>query len=296
MHDAAHILEQRILKARLFMEEHLDDAPSLDAIAAQAHFSPYHFHRVFTGMVGESVKAHMRRLRLERAAVRLLYSDRPLADIAFEAGYEAQEAFSRAFKALFGEGPALYRKQGNPEFLARGGTLRHDQKPSSGRTLESYGVTLEIRHLAPQRVAFIRHVGAYFECGRAWDTLCAWAGQKGLFTPHTQFMGVSHDDPAVTPSERIRYDACITVGPDVCADGPASITTIEGGDYVCALYRGPYTDLQDVYALLCGQGIPALGKDFANAPAVEVYHNTPEHTAPEDLLTEIRIPVVDIAY
>ena len=81
----------------MHIQHHLDEAVSLDELAALAHFSPYHFHRIFRGMVGESVMEHVRRLRLERAAHRLKFSDEPITRIAFEAGYETHEAFTRAF-------------------------------------------------------------------------------------------------------------------------------------------------------------------------------------------------------
>jgi len=62
-------------------------------------------HRIFRGVVGETVAEHIRRLRLERAAQRLKSGERPVTEIAFEAGYEAHEAFTRAFRARFGASP-----------------------------------------------------------------------------------------------------------------------------------------------------------------------------------------------
>ena len=68
----------RILRVQLFIEEHLDEELALEQLARLAHFSPYHFHRVFRAMVGETVGEHVRRLRLERAALRLSSTDRPV--------------------------------------------------------------------------------------------------------------------------------------------------------------------------------------------------------------------------
>ena len=59
---------ERILRVRLHIEAHLDESISLEELAAVACFSPYHFHRIFRALVGESVMEHVRRLRLERAA------------------------------------------------------------------------------------------------------------------------------------------------------------------------------------------------------------------------------------
>src|SRR5437763_4395204 len=100
---------ERVLRVLVYIQNYLDEALALDELAAVAHFSPYHFHRIFRGMVGESVMEHVRRLRLERVAHRLKSGDQPVTRIAFEAGYEAHEAFTRAFGALFGQSPSQFR-------------------------------------------------------------------------------------------------------------------------------------------------------------------------------------------
>jgi len=96
---------ERILGVLVFIHRNLDDRLPLEAYAKVAHFSPYHFHRIFRGMVGESLAEHIRRLRLERAAMRLRHTDWAIIEIALEAGYEAHEAFTRAFRALWGLQP-----------------------------------------------------------------------------------------------------------------------------------------------------------------------------------------------
>ena len=78
--------QQRMLSVLLYIQAHLDEALDLKTLAAVAHFSPFHFHRIFRGMIGETVQAHVRRLRMERAAYRLKYSDQAVTRIAFEAG------------------------------------------------------------------------------------------------------------------------------------------------------------------------------------------------------------------
>ncbi|MFV0423110.1 AraC family transcriptional regulator [Oleidesulfovibrio sp.] len=138
----------------------------------------------------------------------------------------------------------------------------------------------------------MRHTGPYEQCDGAWKELCDWACPKGLFGPQTQVLGVGYDDPEITPPEKIRYDACISVGPDVEGEGSVGIREIEGGEYVTAIWKGPYTGLMNVYAALCGQWGPSSGREFSGKPCVEQYLNDPATTKPEDLLTEIRIPLV----
>jgi AraC family transcriptional regulator len=96
---------ERILQVLLHIQRHLDEELPLLELADVACLSPYHFHRVFRGMVGESVAEHVRRLRLERAALQLKHTRYSVARVAFDAGYESHEAFTRAFKGAFGESP-----------------------------------------------------------------------------------------------------------------------------------------------------------------------------------------------
>lgn len=102
--------QKRILKTLVHIQNHLNGDLSLDELADVANFSPLHFHRIFRGLVGESVKEHVRRLRLERAAFQLRFTGQPVTELAFEAGYETLESFSRAFRSMFGESPAEFRK------------------------------------------------------------------------------------------------------------------------------------------------------------------------------------------
>src|SRR5688500_14496747 len=92
----------RIRRVLRFVQEHLDDTLTPARLADVAHLSPYHFHRIFSGIVGESISSHVRRLRLERAAGELRRTDRDVIDIALGAGFEAHEPFTRAFREHFG--------------------------------------------------------------------------------------------------------------------------------------------------------------------------------------------------
>ena len=107
--DSNGIYRQRILKVLVHIQRNLDRPLSLEELAGVAHFSPYHFHRVFRAMVGESIMQHIRRLRLEWAVQQLVLTDQPVTAIAFEAGYETHEGFTRAFKAMFGRPPSAVR-------------------------------------------------------------------------------------------------------------------------------------------------------------------------------------------
>jgi AraC family transcriptional regulator len=257
-----------------------------------ANFSQYHFHRVFRGMVGESVKEHIRRLRLERAAHRLRFSGQPVTDIAFDAGYETHESFTRAFHAMFGEPPAEFRK--NHRIVAHGPAPSGVHFVADG-TLDRFRparcpeteIAVRIEELPVMRVAFVRHVGPYDEVGAAWGRLMAWAGPRGLFMSSPVMLAIVYDDPEVTAPERFRYDAAITVSDAVTGEKDIGIQQTGGSRYAVATHRGPYKTIGDTYAELCGQWLPKSGRELHPSPALEFYRNSPQNTRDEDLVTDI---------
>lgn len=288
--------QERMLRVLVHIQRHLDDDLSLDELARVANFSPYHFHRVFRGMVGESVAEHVRRLRLERAAQRLKVGQEAVTNIAFDAGYQTHESFTRAFRAMFGRTPSEFRTEHRPVPLPTAPSAVHfapDGEVTEFEACQAGGAEMdaEIKTLEPKRVAFMRHVGPYHEVGQVWGRLCQWAGPRGLMGPHMQMLGLCHDDPEVTPLDKIRYDACITAGDGLEAEGDVGVQTIAGGEYAITVHQGPYEKLSETYAALCGQWLPAQGREPDSAPSIEIYQNNPQTTPPKDLRTQVCVRV-----
>jgi AraC family transcriptional regulator len=289
---------QRVLRVLVHVQHHLDGALDLDALAAIACFSPFHFHRVFKGMVGESVKQHVRRLRLERAAQRLKWSDEPVVTIAFEAGYETHEAFTRAFRAAFGRSPSEFRAASDPSLRIEAPSRVHYVAADAAMAFvpidqEKHEMDVEIRTLAPLRVAFIRHVGPYDQVGRTWERLTDWVGGHCLFGPETRFLAACWDDPEVTPPDKIRYDACVSMSEPVQPSGEVGVQQLGDGRYAVALHEGPYTTLSHSYETLLAGIFARNGLEPGDPPSLEFYLNDPDSTEPEDLLTEIWMPIRD---
>lgn len=272
---------QRIPQVQLHIQQHLDQELPLDRLAKVAHFSPYHFHRLFRALVGETLSEYVRRLRLESAAVALKNTDKSVLQIALDAGYGTHEAFTRAFHQMFDVSPTQYRA---------GEQLRFKPKESDHMTT-STAPEVRIEEVPARRVAFIRHVGPYGEAGPAFQRICGWAGRKGLFGPNTLVLGVCHDDPEVTPADKIRFDCCVSVGENVPPEGEIGVQTIEGGPYAVVRHVGPYEKLGQTYRWLYGTWLPSSGRELRNAPAYEVYRNSPQDSPPEKLITDIHLPL-----
>ena len=288
--------KRRLLRVLIHIQQHLDDPLGLQELAGLACFSPYHFHRIFKGMVGESVKEHIRRLRLERAASQLKLGSAPVTRIAFDAGYESHEAFTRSFRAVFSVSPSQYRlsNKSNISTAAPSGLHYRDGKAVSNfKTTEPGGNSMKVKieHKEPIRVAFMRHVGPYAEVGATWDKFLPVLGKEGLLGGDVLILGICHDDPEVTPQDKIRYDACVSVDESFVPEGDIGVQVIPGGEYAVTTHFGPYHKLGETYTKLLGQWLPRSGRELLSAPCFEVYLNDPQSTEPEDLITDIYAPL-----
>lgn len=150
---------------------------------------------------------------------------------------------------------------------------------------------VEIRQMKPMRLAFMRHVGPYEEVGKTWDQFLMIMGKDGYLAGNPTMLGISHDDPEVTPGAKLRYDACLTVDEEFAPGGDIGVQTVEGGVYAVTTHTGPYHELGVTYAEFLGQWLPRSGHELRDAPCLEVYLNDPGSTPVEELLTEIYAPL-----
>ena len=152
---------------------------------------------------------------------------------------------------------------------------------------------VRITTLTPTKVAFLRHVGPYEDeaLGRTWDRLLFWAGQRGLLGPRTKLLGIDHDNPHVTPPDKLRYDACLATDKPVEPEGEIGTQEIPGGEYAVVTHKGPYERLPETYAHLYGQWLPNSGREPAELPSFQHYLTTPRETPPDDLVTDIYVPL-----
>ena len=276
---------RRVERALVHITTHLDEPLDLARLAEVACFSPYHFHRIYRYLMGETPAETLRRLRLHRASGDLLKTDRPLADIATRSGYGSVVAFARAFAAAYGMPPATYRRRGR---LVAPLPPTHDE--------ESTMYTVEIQGRSTLKIAMIRHTGPYMEIGHAFERLKIWGDGRGLLGPDTGCFGIFHDDPSEVAPAALRSAAAITVGPDAdlgdLEESGVEIGTIPGGRHAVTLHKGPYAELESAYGWLYREWLPGSGEDPADLPCVEEYLNNPREVPPAELLTRIYLPLI----
>ena len=241
---------QRLLRVLEHIQHNLDTAMTAADLAEIASFSPFHFQRIFRSLVGESVMGHIRRLRLERSAQKLKHGNDLITQIAFTAGYEQHESFTRAFGSHFGCSPTEYRQRHRPiHFPVAPTNVHYGTGFSEFRPAVQTGAPIGAEMLTRPavQVAYVHHVGPYDQCGAAWEQLFGWIATEGFMASAGEMVGLCHDDPDVTEDGRIRYDACVALTVGFEPSGRIGRKQIRGGDYVRVRHTGPYAGLQEVY-------------------------------------------------
>jgi AraC family transcriptional regulator len=214
MNSSTEVYRRRINQVIDYLNDNLDRPLSLEELATVAFFSPFHFHRIFVAMMGETVKAFTSRMQNEKAARLLKFSKKPISEIAAECGFSSTATLSRLFKQYFGISPSQYRKGGK----IKNSKIRKDLQPVIEYHCELKQQELEqlfpvqIKLLKKRKIAYIRVTDAFREgvVISAFAELVSWAKEVGLHESETIF-GMSKDDPEVTPKEKYRYEACITL-------------------------------------------------------------------------------------
>lgn len=149
---------------------------------------------------------------------------------------------------------------------------------------------VEIRTEPPRRLAALLHKGAYHEIGRTFEQFAALCETRSLWPQMGAVVAVSLDNPEVVPEADLRSYAGSEFRGDAVPE-PLKEVKLQGGKTAVLTYKGPYSGIASAYQSLFGTWLPNSGDEPADAPCYEVYLNSPRETAPDDLLTEICLPL-----
>jgi AraC family transcriptional regulator len=282
----------------------------LETLARIASFSPFHFHRVFKSVVGETLNDFIRRVRATTAATRLLNNPREsITEIAVQCGYSSPSAFAREFRVAFGTSASEFRRGGrdaarkirqveskNGQAESKEGKDFTPPPPytpgisDTRRTMMKFSV--EVKQMPEWNVVYARHIGAYNKVGEAFERVFKWAGPRGLVRfPETKSLAVYHDSPEVTDPSRLRSDACLTVPPGTKVDGEIGTMKIPGGLFAVAHVEIEVTQFGEAWDRLIGEWMPKSGYQPDDRLCYEVYLNDPDAHPEKKWIVDICEPV-----
>ena len=302
--------ERRVNRVMDHVQAHLAEELTLERLAAVAAFSPFHFHRVFAGVTGETLSDYIRRIRLERSASSLvMLPETSVLEIALRCGFSSAASFARAFKGHFGMSATQWRDGGARRWgeskrrkadsklgkaLGKAGKASREQKRHHASVRnDGADMPVEIRKMPPCRVAYMRHVGPYGVdggIGLLWKSFERWIKARGLRRSGTQTIGIGHDAPRIVEADKLRYDACLVVDADFKADRFVNTADLPGGTYAVVPFEGTPPEISTAWERLFAW-LPGSGYQPDERPCLELRHDLDPLTSTGRLRCELCLPV-----
>lgn len=314
------VYENRVNAAMDYVEAHLADELSVERLADVAHFSPYHFHRIFSAVTGETIGAFVARVRLERAATLLsARPDRPITQIALDTGFASPSSFSRAFREAYGMSPTDWRASGRERYQRRSDDPAADPTPAAlaergrfevtatrlsvetGRTIWDVSagtlgsVTVHVEPLARTEVAYVRYTGRYQGLGEVFSELyrrlLTWAEPRGFVAPGTPLFSVYHDDPSLTDDDHLRVSACIPVTPETPSEGDIGRMALPAGAVAMGRFELGNDDYPEAWYAMAAGWLPDSGYEPDDRLPFERYLIGREARRKDAEVMDIGLPV-----
>jgi AraC family transcriptional regulator len=308
--------ERRINRVIDHVQANLADDLTLERLAGVAAFSPFHFHRIFAGITGETLSDFIRRIRLERAAGALtLLPNTSVLEIALRYGFSSAATFARAFRAHFGMSATRWRTGGAQQW--REARRRQNKKGKSNRNLgqaerknrkasvepirhlpaagtKGILMPVEVREIPPYRIAYMRHIGPYGISGdisELWASLMRWIRVRDLQHAGMLTVGIGHDAPSIVAPEKLRYDAGLIVGDDFKPDRSVDVADLPGGKYAVALFQGSPAVIADAWDSFYTTWLPSSGYQPEDRPRLELRRHHDVELPPGHLRCELCLPI-----
>ena len=281
------------------VRETLNEDLSLEVLAQVAGFSPFHFHRVFKSITGETISDMVVRLRLERAAALLRSTPKlSITDAAFACGFKSVSVFSRAFKRQYGLNARQWDRQ-SPLKNSKNGQVPEGFHRYTPETLSDFakqdGLEVHLRSLPEQRLAYIRVYDSYSKFSKVKDAyyrLITWYRQRGGNLENTALYGMSQDNPDVTPLRLCRFDWCLTVPADWQAEGEVSMLTFPACEVATIRCLGDIIQGDRAIQYLFRYWLPRSRYQPANLPGMEIYRRQPIEMGWKRFDIDYAVPVV----
>lgn len=302
----------RINKAMDYIERNIDQPLPLSEIAAAAHFSPFHFHRIFSSFTGETVNNYVKRIRIEKAASLLINNpDLTISDIAIKCGFTSNPVFCRAFRDCYNETAQQFRKHYVSEGFNTGPAIRKNHQPdgNAGQSapstpdylcgvnllnIHSMNTNIQVKEMPALNLVYCRHTGPFDQIGAAYEKLMKWAGPRGLLSvENLKTVTVYHDDPKVTAIEKLRQSACITADRDVKVSGEFGKLTVEGGKYAVGRFEIGVDGFERAWDSMCNWFADS-GYQPGEGNSYELYHNDHREHPEQKFILDICIPVIPL--
>lgn len=279
----------RVNKVQDYINTNLNKELTLPELAAVAGFSEYHFHRIFSGIVNESLYKYINRQRLEKAANYLInYPEKSITDIAFDTGFSESSIFARSFKKTYGMNASSYRKN-KTDISIKIPRLFDNQ-------YDDINCSVDIVDIEEFDVAYLRYTGPYKNNQQTFiniiQQLRVWAEKRNLFNiENLKLFSIYHDNPEITENSKQRTTICIAIPKDTEVDDNIGKMLIASGTYAVGHFEILSEQFPAAWNYMFGKWMPSSGYQAADGFTFELYKNNPLDHPKRISYVDIFVPV-----
>ena len=294
---------KRIRKVLKFIEENLDNELSLENLAEIGNYSPFHFHRIFRGIIGETLQEYINRNRMEKSAMMLSHhKNKSLEEVFSEVGFKSNSTFSKTFKKYFGVSPSVFRKN-TPEKFSKILPMNSNngQKEvvfqqylyniNQMKNFMETTAKIEVKELPEMNLASVLSIGVQ-NIDNAYNKLISWGISKNLFPrENVKMISVYHDSFKVTAPNKVRIHACMLLDEPIKTDGEIFPETLPKGRHIVGSYFIGIHEFEKAW-----QGLflwmNENGYQYKRTFPFEIYHNNFKEHPEKKCRVDFCIPII----
>ncbi len=270
-----------------FIDENFKQEINIEKIEEVSHYSYRNINRIFQSLHHETIGKHIKRIRLDKAAEYLKYSNEQIFDIALDVGFSDIASFSKAFKKRFDCSPTTFRQ--SSETL-----LKVNQQFFNNNPKESINFTTET--LPEFDFIYLEHKGNTQNIEaieQTWNTFFEYTHQNKLPTNDSIFFSETLDDNEITDDFKCRTNVALILNEPInfALEGLFNIKKHSAQKYAKFIHKGANENLVDTYNHIYSAWMTDVKLEFEDKPTLEFYINHHEKVSKKDLITEIYIPI-----
>lgn len=280
------------------IEDNLHSEISVQSVSQYSGYSPHHFQKMFAAVTGLSLGSYIRRRRLTKAAEKLKSSSERILDIAIDSGFESQEAFTRAFKGVFGANPNAYRKGGTDLYLQKLIAITEDLL----RHLQRGGIDMQPEYKTRDEF-YVVGLGKTFEREKTEEIgTLLWPTLLKRFDEIPNKLGEEKQGDFITYGvckemwkeeqiqDQFNYYAGVEVAKDTIAPDGMELIHIPAQKYAVFTHTGGVQDLSLTNQYIWGTWLPQSKHTLAKASDLEIYPSDFDPNDPNGVM-EIWVPI-----
>ena len=294
---------KRIRKVLNFIEENLDNELSLENLAEIGNYSPFHFHRIFRGIIGETLQEYINRNRMEKSAMLLSHhKNKSLEEVFSEVGFKSNSTFSKTFKKYFGVSPSVFRKN-TPEKFSKILPMNSNngQKEvvfqqylyniNQMKNFMETTAKIEVKELPEMNLASVLSIGVQ-NIDNAYNKLISWGISKNLFPrENVKMISVYHDSFKVTAPNKVRIHACMLLDEPIKTDGEIFPETLPKGRHIVGSYFIGIHEFEKAWQSIF-LWMNENGYQYKRTFPFEIYHNNFKEHPEKKCRVDFCIPIL----